>query len=106
MVAIYQAARALMNHDCDAALAGGVNVISSPEVRSVHACTFVIIFLLTNERNDRCSSVWTEVTFLPLQDNANLSMPQQMAIHVGKGVVFLCSNDSRTPFPRMTEFLE
>ncbi|KAF8962959.1 polyketide beta-ketoacyl-synthase [Flammula alnicola] len=32
MVAIYQAARALMNKDCHAALAGGVNVISSPDM--------------------------------------------------------------------------
>jgi acyl transferase domain-containing protein len=34
MVAIHQAVRALMNKDCHAALAGGVNVISSPDVRS------------------------------------------------------------------------
>ncbi|KAF9483554.1 ketoacyl-synt-domain-containing protein [Pholiota conissans] len=32
MVAIHQAVRALMNRDCDAALAGGVNVISSPDM--------------------------------------------------------------------------
>ncbi|EPQ54389.1 polyketide beta-ketoacyl-synthase [Gloeophyllum trabeum ATCC 11539] len=32
MVAIYQACRALMNRDCNAALAGGVNVISSPDM--------------------------------------------------------------------------
>nr|AEF32750.1 polyketide synthase [Volvariella volvacea] len=31
-VAIYQGARALMNGDCDAALVGGVNVISSPDM--------------------------------------------------------------------------
>lgn len=31
-VAIHQAVRALMNQDCHAALAGGVNVISSPDV--------------------------------------------------------------------------
>lgn len=31
-VAVYQGARALMNRDCDAALVGGVNVISSPDV--------------------------------------------------------------------------
>jgi hypothetical protein len=34
-----------MNRDCDAALAGGVNVISSPEVRSAY--TIILIFLLT-----------------------------------------------------------
>ena len=33
IVAIYQACRALQNGDCNAALAGGVNVICSPEVR-------------------------------------------------------------------------
>jgi acyl transferase domain-containing protein len=33
MVAIYQACRALQNNDCNAALAGGVNVICSPDVR-------------------------------------------------------------------------
>ncbi|KAF8182359.1 putative polyketide synthase [Pholiota molesta] len=32
MVAIHQAVRALMNKDCHAALAGGVNVISSPDM--------------------------------------------------------------------------
>lgn len=32
MVAIYQACRALMAGDCRAAVAGGVNVISSPDV--------------------------------------------------------------------------
>lgn len=32
MVAIYQACRALMAGDCKAALAGGVNVITSPDV--------------------------------------------------------------------------
>jgi acyl transferase domain-containing protein len=32
LVAIYQACRALLRGDCSAALAGGVNVISSPDV--------------------------------------------------------------------------
>ncbi|KZT25437.1 polyketide synthase [Neolentinus lepideus HHB14362 ss-1] len=32
IVAIYQACRALMNRDCNAALAGGVNVITSPDM--------------------------------------------------------------------------
>ncbi|KAI0322049.1 beta-ketoacyl synthase [Amylostereum chailletii] len=32
LVAIYQACRALMNHDCNAALAGGVNIITSPDM--------------------------------------------------------------------------
>ncbi|KAI0036587.1 polyketide synthase [Vararia minispora EC-137] len=32
LVAIYQACRALTNHDCNAALAGGVNVITSPDM--------------------------------------------------------------------------
>ncbi len=32
LVAIYQACRALLNGDCTAALAGGVNVITSPDV--------------------------------------------------------------------------
>lgn len=32
-VALYQGARALMNRDCDAAMVGGVNVITSPDVR-------------------------------------------------------------------------
>ncbi|KAG7451653.1 ketoacyl-synt-domain-containing protein, partial [Guyanagaster necrorhizus] len=32
LVAVYQACRALMNHDCNAAVAGGVNVISSPDM--------------------------------------------------------------------------
>ncbi|KAJ7704791.1 beta-ketoacyl synthase [Mycena rosella] len=31
-VALYQGARALMNGDCDAALVGGVNVVSSPDM--------------------------------------------------------------------------
>lgn len=34
LTAIYQACRALQNGDCHAALAGGVNVISSPDVRT------------------------------------------------------------------------
>src|ERR1700735_1023113 len=33
IVAIYQACRALQNNDCNAALAGGVNIICSPDVR-------------------------------------------------------------------------
>lgn len=33
IVAIYQACRALQNGDCNAALAGGVNVVCSPDVR-------------------------------------------------------------------------
>ncbi|KDQ12500.1 hypothetical protein BOTBODRAFT_34463 [Botryobasidium botryosum FD-172 SS1] len=32
MVAVYQACRALVNRDCNAALAGGVNVIGSPDM--------------------------------------------------------------------------
>ncbi len=32
LVAIHQACRALLNGDCNAALAGGVNVITSPDV--------------------------------------------------------------------------
>ncbi|KIL57002.1 hypothetical protein M378DRAFT_133566 [Amanita muscaria Koide BX008] len=32
LVAVYQGARALMNRDCDAAMVGGVNVISSPDM--------------------------------------------------------------------------
>lgn len=35
MVAIHQACRALATGDCNAALAGGVNVITSPEVCSI-----------------------------------------------------------------------
>lgn len=34
-VTIYQACRALMNGDCNAALAGGVNIITSPDVSSI-----------------------------------------------------------------------
>ena len=37
-VAIYHACRALQNGDCTAAVAGGVNVITSPDVRSVLSC--------------------------------------------------------------------
>jgi len=33
IVAIHQACRALQNGDCNAALAGGVNIICSPDVR-------------------------------------------------------------------------
>jgi acyl transferase domain-containing protein len=32
LAAIHQACRALLNGDCSAALAGGVNVITSPDV--------------------------------------------------------------------------
>lgn len=32
IVAIHQACRALSNRDCNAAIAGGVNVISGPDV--------------------------------------------------------------------------
>ncbi|TFK33599.1 hypothetical protein BDQ12DRAFT_657776 [Crucibulum laeve] len=31
-VAVYQGARALMNRDCDAAMVGGVNIVSSPDM--------------------------------------------------------------------------
>ena len=33
IVAFHQASRALMNRDCDSALVGAVNIISSPDVR-------------------------------------------------------------------------
>lgn len=33
MVALYQACRGLVNRDCNAAIAGGVNVIGGPDVR-------------------------------------------------------------------------
>jgi acyl transferase domain-containing protein len=40
-VAILQGCRALMDGDCNAALVGGVNVISSPDVRmNLNATTF------------------------------------------------------------------
>lgn len=59
-VALYQGARALMNGDCNAALVGGVDIISSPDVRFVFTC-------LHNPSNDwadtRCSWVWTEHNF-------------------------------------------
>jgi acyl transferase domain-containing protein len=43
IVAIYQACRALMNKDCNAALAGGVNVMSSPDVSVLTPlCHFVV----------------------------------------------------------------
>ena len=34
MVALYQACRSLNNKDCNAAIAGGVNIITSPDVNS------------------------------------------------------------------------
>ena len=34
LVAIYQACRALVSGDCNAAIAGGVNIITSPDVRT------------------------------------------------------------------------
>ncbi len=46
MVAVYQAVRALMNGDCNSALAGGVNVISSPDVRSYIAHRIALIAVL------------------------------------------------------------
>lgn len=52
-VALYQGVRALLNRDCDAALVGGVNVISSPDVclsmpervlrSSAYRCSLVLI---------------------------------------------------------------
>ena len=38
IVALHQASRALMNRDCDSALAGAVNIISSPDV-----CLFLLL---------------------------------------------------------------
>jgi len=35
LVAVYQACRALGDGDCSAAVAGGVNMISSPDVRTI-----------------------------------------------------------------------
>jgi acyl transferase domain-containing protein len=37
MVSIYQACRALQNGDCTAAIAGGVNLITSPDVSTTYA---------------------------------------------------------------------
>jgi acyl transferase domain-containing protein len=36
-VAVYQGCRAIMNGDCSAAIVGGVNVISSPDVRYLYS---------------------------------------------------------------------
>lgn len=41
LVAIYQACRALQSDECTAALAGGVNVVSSPDV-SLQPCTLCL----------------------------------------------------------------
>jgi acyl transferase domain-containing protein len=46
IVAIHQACRALLNGDCNAALAGGVNVISSPDVGFVYSSRLEFILIL------------------------------------------------------------
>lgn len=43
MVAIHQAARALAAGDCRAALVGGVNVITSPDVSFAPLITLAVI---------------------------------------------------------------
>lgn len=56
LVAIHQACRALSSGDCNAALAGGVNIITSPDVSMVVSLTTHTLTVL------RCTSAWLEVT--------------------------------------------
>ena len=59
LVAIHQACRALMNRDCNAAIAGGVNTMSSPDVRapSIRSCGHI-----THTHSCRCMWVSPAVT--------------------------------------------
>lgn len=59
MVSVYQACRALQNGDCTAAIAGGVNVITSPDVSIQYGggdLRCLKAFLLTS--STRCTLVW------------------------------------------------
>ena len=82
LVAVYHGARALMNRDCDAAMVGGVNVISSPDVR-LHLPVDVRSELILLSR---CFLVSTEHVSSALRDSANHSTLLQMVTLVGKAV--------------------
>ena len=72
MVSIYQACRALQCGDCATAIAGGVNVISSPDVGGFLAESFETeMQLLTFAR---CTLVWPEAIFSVQLEAANPSM--------------------------------
>ena len=70
ITAIYQACRALQNGDCNSALAGGVNVICSPDVRWTHRCCERCFIDLLSRRT---LSVLARAGSSPRQGNANPS---------------------------------
>ena len=86
MVAIYQACRALNNRDCNAAVAGGVNVITSPDVRE---CKFLLEYKLIFPAPDRCTLAWIALTSSAPRANASLGMLQQMATAALRAVACL-----------------
>lgn len=74
MVALHQAVRALTAGDCKAALVGGVNVITSPDVSGFMVSSYrarVVIFELTRRR---CTLVLTAHIFSVPQASVKLSM--------------------------------
>lgn len=64
LVAIQQACRALMNGDCHSALAGGVNIISSPDVSVTRPYTLSLVLTSDPEYSfSRCFWAWIRVIF-------------------------------------------
>jgi acyl transferase domain-containing protein len=100
VVAIHQACRALMNRDCNAAITGGVNIMSSPNV----SITFGGVCSKITIPTDRCLLAWTADTSSAHLASAGPLMHQPMAILGQKDALSLFSNDFQTQLQRTTIF--
>lgn len=75
VVAVYQGCRALMNRDCNSALVGGVNIISSPDVGLSHTRISIHSYVI-----NRCTWALIEVTSSARPANASPLTPRLMDI--------------------------
>lgn len=99
LIAIYQACRALQNGDCTAAIAGGVNVITSPDVRSPQKFSRLSLIQVI-----RCTLDFRGLISSAQLDSASLSTLPQMAIVEQRAAVFLSSSAYQTQSKRETVF--
>lgn len=90
-VAIYQACRALQNGDCTSALAGAVNVISSPDVSPLAVKAFERLTVWP-----RCISDWTELISSIILASVNHSTSRLTATREPRVADYLFSNDWMT----------
>jgi hypothetical protein len=97
-VAIYQACRALQTGDCTTAIAGGANIISSPDVsQKLHLSVAWLI-------HGRCILALIEAIFLAIRMGASHSMKLLMDMAVPKDVAYSFSRSFQMPSLRMIAF--